>query len=185
VDVLVSDDMPGLSEAFSYSRRQLCILHALKRLGFILWKDRVSLEERKEALDAVKRPLFVLVKSVEKHLEDKDMVRLKRRIDWTLEKLGEAARDLRTRGHDKAAEFIERHAGFMVTFAELALEGIRIPYTTNRIERVMGEVAKRCKHKWMHWGTDGLRCILIFILVRYSDMEVYEGFKKAYICNKI
>ena len=33
VDVLVSDDEPGLPGAFNYTRRQLCILHALKRLG--------------------------------------------------------------------------------------------------------------------------------------------------------
>ena len=42
-----------------------------------------------------------------------------------------------------------RNARFMVTFAELALEDVQIPYTTNKIERLMGEVSKRCKHKWM------------------------------------
>jgi len=29
----------------------------------------------------------------------------------------------------------------MVTFTELALEGVRIPYTTNRSERLMGEIS--------------------------------------------
>jgi hypothetical protein len=53
----------------------------------MLLKDWVSLEERKEALDAVKKPLFTLVKSVEKYLEDKDMFRLSRRMGWTLERL--------------------------------------------------------------------------------------------------
>jgi len=42
----------------------------------------------------------------------------------------------------------------MVTFAKVALEiGISIPYTSNAIERLMGEISKRCKHKWMHWST--------------------------------
>jgi hypothetical protein len=181
VDVLVSDDEPGLAEAVKAEWRQLCILHAVKRLGFILWRDRVSLEERRMALEAIKMPLFTLVNSAEKHLADGDMDRLRWRIDWTLMMLGDAARDLRSRGYDKAGEYLERHAGLLVSFAELALEGIRIPYTTNRVERLMGEVAKRCKNRWMHWGTDGLRSILIFVLVRYTDEEVYERFKKAYI----
>jgi len=29
---------------------------------------------------------------------------------------------------------LERNARFMVTFAELALEGVKVPHTTNRIE---------------------------------------------------
>jgi hypothetical protein len=49
----------------------------------------------------------------------------------------------------------------------------------------MGEVAKRCKNRWMHWGTEGLRSMLIFVLVRYCCEEVYEGFKKDYICYQI
>lgn len=49
------------------------------------------------------------------------------------------------------------------------------------VERFMGEVAKRCKNKWMHWGTEGLRSILIFMLVRYTAEEVYKRFKKKYI----
>jgi hypothetical protein len=185
VDVLVSDDEPGLPETIRYRRRQLCILHGLKRLGFILWRDRVGLVERREALEAVKMPLFTLVRSVERHRVDGDMARLGWRIDWTLERLGVAAMSLRARGYEKAARFLERHAGFMVTFAELALEGVVVPYSTNRVERVMGEVAKRCKNRWMHWDMEGLRCILIFVLVRYSGVEVYEGFKKNYICNQI
>jgi hypothetical protein len=114
----------------------------LKRLGFILWRKRVSLEERKEILGAVKRTLFTLVRSAEKHLVDGDVDRLRWRIDWALWKLGEAALDLRDRGYPEAAGFLERHAGFMVTFAELALEGVAVPYSSNRVERVMGGVAK-------------------------------------------
>lgn len=184
VDVLVSDDEPGLAEAVKAEWRQLCILHAVKRLGYILWRDRMRLEERRVALEAIKTPLFTLVHSAEKHLADGDVDRLRWRIDWTMMMLGDAARDLRSRGYDKAGEYLERHAGLLVSFAELALEGIRIPYTTNRVERLMGEVAKRCKNRWMHWSTDGLRSILIFVLVRYTDEEVYERFKKAYIHNE-
>jgi len=72
----------------------------------------------------------------------------------------------------------------MVTFAELALEGVEIPYTTNEIERLMGEVSKRCKNKWMHWSTEGLKNILTIILVRYTNKQLYQQFKNAYIHNR-
>ena len=55
---------------------------------------------------------------------------------------------------------------------------------TTLIERLMGEVSKRCKHQWMHGSTYGLRKVLILVLVRYTDEALYEGFKNAYIHNK-
>ena len=74
-------------------------------------------------------------------------------IDAIFRELHDVACGLRGRGYPKAAAFVMKHRRFMVTFAELALEGIEIPYTTNRIERLMGEVSKRYKHMWMHWST--------------------------------
>jgi hypothetical protein len=183
-EVLVSDGEPGLIDAVKAERRQLCIIHAIKYLLFTLWREGMSPEERHEADEAVRHALFPLVYSARRHLEDEDGEKLRARIDGTLEELREVARGLRARGYPKAAEFLERNARFMVTFAELALEGVRIPYTTNRIERLMGEVSKRCKHKWMHWSTSGLRNILSIVLVRYTNEALYEAFKNAYIHNE-
>ena len=126
--------------------------------------------------------IFPLVYSTRRHPEDGE--RLRARIDEALRELRKVACKLRGRGYPKAAEFLERNARFMVTFAEVAMEGVRIPYTTNRIERLMGEVSKRCKQKRMHWSTDGLKNILILVLVRYTDEALYEGFKNAYIHNE-
>jgi len=182
--ILVSDDEPGLVNAVEAERRQLCVLHAIKYLLYTLWKEGMSKEERDEAAIAIKQTLFTLVNSTRKHLEDGDRERLQARISWTLRELHATARRLRGRGYPKAAAFITKHARFMVTFAELALEGVRIPYTTNRIERLMGEISKRCKHKWMHWSTSGLKNILTLVLVRYTDEALYENFKNAYIHNE-
>ena len=79
------------------------------------------------------------------------------------------------------AAFIRSNARFMVTFAKLALKNIRIPHTSNAIERLMGEISKRCKHKWMHWSTKGLENILQIILVRYPNPQFYQQFWKAHI----
>ena len=43
------------------------------------------------------------------------------------------AHRLRGRGYTRAAEFLEWYALFIVTFAEVALEGVEIPYPTTRI----------------------------------------------------
>ena len=182
--VLVSDGETGLIGAVKAERRQLCILHAIKYLLFTLWKEGMSKEERDEAAGAIKQTLFTLVNSTRKHLEDGDEERLQARIDWTLRELHEMARELRERGYPKAAALVTKHARFMVTFAELALEGVEIPYTTNRIERLMGEVSKRCKHRWMHWSTRGLKNILSLVLVRYTNELLYTAFKNAYIHNE-
>jgi len=183
-DVLVSDGEPGLVNSVKARSRQLCVVHALKHLLFTLWREGMSPEDRHEAGEAVRHVVFPLVYSAQKHLEEEDGEQLRARIDEALRELREAACELRRRGYPKAAEFLERNARFIVTFAKVALEGVRIPYTTNRIERLMGEVSKRCKHKWMHWSTNGLRNILILVLVRYTDEALYEGFKNAYIHNE-
>ena len=148
-DVLISDNEPGLINAVKTERRQLGILHALKYLLFTLWGEGMRKDERMEVDKAAKQALFTLVNSTKKHREDCDKERLKARIDRTLRELYQIADELEERGYTKASSFINRNARFMVTFAQLTLEDIEIPYTTNKIERLMGEISKRCKHKWM------------------------------------
>jgi len=144
----------------------------------------MSRDDRDKAARAIRQPLYTLIRSTKRHLEDGDRERLQARIGRTLRELHATAHRLRDRGYPRAAAFIEKHARFMVTFAELALEGVRIPYTTNRIERLMGEISKRCKHRWMHWSTRGLKNILPLVLIRYTDEALYENFKNAYIHNE-
>jgi len=182
--ILISDNEPGLTNAVNAEKRQLCILHALKYLLFTLWGEGMSKDDRMEVEKAVKQTLFTLVNSTKKHLKDRNKERLKARIDRTLRELYNIADELEERGYTKASAFIMKNARFMVTFAELALEDVEMPYTTNKIERLMGEVSKRCKHKWMHWSTNGLRNILTIILVRYTNKHLYQQFKKAYIHNE-
>jgi len=56
------------------------------------------------------------------------------------------------------------------------MEGMRIPYSSNLIERLMGEVSKRSKNRWMHWSEKGLRSMLTLVLVRYTEPVRYEKF---------
>ena len=72
----------------------------------------------------------------------------------------------------------------MVTFARLAMKGTRVPYTNNLVERLMGEIAKRIKHKWMHWSTRGLENLLNILLARYCNKRVYGEMKEKYLSPK-
>ena len=174
----------GAHSVVDDKNRWICILHALKHLLFTLWGEGMSKDERVKVEASVKHALFTLVNSTKKHLKDKDKMQLQKRIRQTLKKLHKIAEELDEDGYRRASEFIMKNARFMVTFAQLVLEDIQIPYTTNRIERLMGEVSKRCKHKWTHRSTQGLKDILTIVLIRYTNEPLYDNFKKAYIHNE-
>jgi hypothetical protein len=102
-----------------------------------------------------------------------------------LRALHKIAKELGEDGYLRAAEFVRKNAGFMGAFTEFALEDIKIPYATSRIERLMGEASKRCRRRRMHWSTQGLKGILTIAFTRYADKSLCEDFKKAYIHNEI
>jgi transposase-like protein len=131
----------------------------------------------------MKRILFTLVNSVREHLNDGDVDTVSKRVQHTLKGLKELSEELKKNGYDRASEFIRKNARLMVTFARLAVENISIPYTSNMMERLMGQVAKRCKHIWAHWSTDGLENMLQIILVKYCSPRFYDRFYKAYIAG--
>ena len=106
---------------------------------------------------------------------------MRRRIESTLKELNSLATKLKRRGYREASTFIARNGKLLVTFAELAIKDIQVPYTTNQIERLMGEIAKRCKHQWAHWSDQGLKNILTLILIHYTNPTLYEEYWQNYI----
>jgi len=178
---LVGDADRGMHLNLDHERRQLDLVHAVKDSLYKLWAEGMSKQEREAVGVEMKQLLYTLVNSVKKHMEDDDEEALKRRIESTVKGLITLAGDLKLKGYPKTATFIRSNARFMMTFAKLALKNIRILYTSNAIERLMGEISKRCKHKWMHWGTEGLENMLQIILVRYTNPQFYKQFWKTYI----
>jgi len=178
---LVGDAERGIRLNLDYARRQLDLVHAVKDSLYKLWAEGMSRQERETVGVEMKQLLYTLVNSVKKHLEDYDGEALRKRIESTVKGLIALAEHLKMKGYPKTAAFIKSNARFMVTFAKLALKNIQIPYTSNVIERLMGEISKRCKPKWMHWSTEGLENILQIILVRYTNPQFYKQFWKTYI----
>lgn len=154
---------------------QLCVNHAVKEAGNHLWRAGLPKAERRLILGRLRLILRILRSSVKKHLVDKDYGRLRWRISWTLDELAGLADELAAQGLVYTAGFIRRSANYVVTYARLALRDLRVPYTNNLIERLMGEVAKRVKNRWMHWSTAGLENLLNILLVRYCDGNLYSS----------
>ena len=100
---------------------------------------------------------------------------LRRKIRQTLKALDSYAARLKVEGCVSAAGFVSRSVQEMVVFARLALEHVRIPYTVNLMERLMGEVAKRVKNRWAHWSERGLNNLLTLLLVRYTNRNPYKS----------
>jgi uncharacterized protein YlzI (FlbEa/FlbD family) len=159
---------------------QLDLVHAARIAGFKLWEDKImSLEERKTIVSKLERVLYTLKNSVEKHFVDKNTDDLKSRINTTVDELKKMSKELWKLGCRKTATFIKEYSNNMVVFAKFAVNGRKVPWNSNIIERLMGEIAKRIKHKWMRWTTKGLETIINIILVRYCSEENYEEFKNV------
>ena len=182
-DVAVSDNEPSLRKALLEiaTDYQACVRHCRGDVGFYLWNAGLPKEQRREIAKKLTVILQTLRNSVKKHLVDRDFERLKWRISWALRELDGLSRELFLDGLDTVARFIRNAANYMVTFARLAMKGICIHITNNLIERLMGEVAKRVKHKWMHWSTRGLENLLNILLARYCNKRVYNEMKEKYL----
>jgi transposase-like protein len=184
-DFAVSDNEPSLRNALleKAANYQACVRHSVTDVRFYLWAAGLQKEQRKEIATRLRVVLETLRNSVNKHLADKDFERLKWRISWTLSELDNLSRELLVDGLDTVARFIRNSANYLVTFAKLAMKGICIPRTNNLIERLMGEIAKRIKHKWMHWSTKGLENLLNILLARYCSRRVYGEMKEKYLSS--
>jgi len=121
--------------------------------------------------------VFHLKNSVAKHRPAEEFAAIRSRIARTRERLEKTAWQLdAVRGAAKAAGYLRRWLPSIVTFAEHAVEGFEVPWTSNPVERLMGEVSKRCKNQWMRWTAEGLEAILQLRLVKYADPEYYQAF---------
>jgi hypothetical protein len=190
--VMVGDAEPAIRTSFRdcTAAYQLCILHVIRAVNFKLWRLSSSFSNSKRQMPSRTRLslvrdlssiLFRLVGSVKKHLLAPNPARLRRRIAQVLKALDSYAAKLKEEGCVSAASFVSRSVQSMIVFARLALEHVRIPYTANMMERLMGEVAKRVKNRWAHWSEKGLNNLLTLLLVRYTNRNLYKsGWRNIY-----
>jgi len=148
-----------------------------RTLGYNLWDDGVfSLERRTEIVTEVIDEVFHLKNSVAKHRPEEEFAAIRERIARTTKRIERTAWQLSQFGSRKAAGYLRRWLPSIVTFAEQALEGFEVPWTSNPVERAMGEVANRCKNQWMRWTEAGLEALLQLRLVKYANPDHYRTF---------
>ncbi len=179
---IVSDADQELANAFIVQDRthQLDLVHLVRTTAYKLWEDEeLSLELRELAVESLEHVIYPLAYAVEWYRETDDRADswLRERIDETVETLEQMATNLDSIECSIAAEYIQECSNRAVTFARLALEDVHVPWTSNRVERLMGEISKRCKHKWMRWTSRGQEAILRLLLTRYTSEEHYEQFR--------
>lgn len=179
--LLVADAEKAIRNTLKKAEFQMDIRHVISEVYHKLWEHGAPKETRKEILTELKAILYTLKSSVEKHVQDRDMDRLQWRIDKTLDDLKKLAEAVGRMGYWKVRKFVKNCANYMVTFARLVISGIKVPYTSNMIERLMGEIAKRVKNKWMHWSATGLENLLNILLVRYCNKKLYKKIWNKYV----
>jgi len=182
-EVTVSNNEPALRKALleKSDEYQSCILHCIRDIKFYLWQAKLSVDQRKPISMRVERVLWALRNLVEKHIFDGGVKVLRWRVDWALSELKKISSELFLAGLDSVGRFVCNAANHMVTFARLAIKGVVVPFSNNLIERLMGEIAKRVKHKWMHWSERGLENLLNILLIRYCNKRIYKELKEKYL----
>ena len=176
---VVSDADEGIVTAFTDEDRdhQLDLVHVGRTLDYNLWDDGVfSLDQRTEIVSEVIGEVFHLKNSVAKHRPEEEFAAIRERIARTTERIEKTVWQLDQFDSEKAAGYLRRWLPSIVTFAERAIEGFEVPWTSNPVERLMGEVSKRCKNQWMRWTREGLEAILNLRLVKYANPDHYREF---------
>jgi hypothetical protein len=176
---VVSDGDDGIVTAFTDENRdhQLDLVHVGRTLDYNLWDDGIfSLDQRNDIVSEVIEEVFHLKNSVAKHRPTEEFAAIRQRIARTTDRIEKTAWQLDQYGSEKAAGYLRRWLPSIVTFAEAAIEGFEVPWTSNPVERLMGEVSKRCKSQWMRWTATGLEAILNLRLVKYADPDHYQAF---------
>jgi hypothetical protein len=179
VECLVTDDDFGLM-AYPARVHQLCHVHFVRLLGVLLQEEEVGLLEREAILAPTRGLLAHLRNSVEVHRLRGEWWAITDRVRGTLTELEDLARRLERGACPRSARAIRREAKALVVFAEVAVHGIRLPATSNGVERMMGIIADRCKRKWAHWNS-GLENLLRLLLVRKTRPAAYAWATRRYL----
>lgn len=181
--VLVGDAETGLRQAFTQQGIdfQLCHLHAIRDMSLYLWYDKLEKNARTEFMKPFKEALYTVQNSVKKYWQDKNKYRVYSRVLQANKQINRLTAKARQRELGQTADFLEHNRQYLFTAAKLAVQqNLKVPWTTNQIERVMKEIGKRTKKKSMRWSTNGLKTILNAVLKRYFLPTQKRNHKNIY-----
>lgn len=161
-------------------------VHVIRYTGYALWLDGLKRGPEKSAIvGEVSRSLAHLRNSLALHLPRGEIEAVRYRIQQTTEEFRQLGGLVREDRRWRTARFLERMSNQVTTFATLALDGIVVPWHTNLLERLMGEVSKRCKHKWMSWTPHGSRALLTLLTTRALEPRTHEQFWRQKLYGRL
>lgn len=181
---VVSDGEESLVRAFCDGDRfhQFDLVHAPRSLLHKLWEDdQLPLKDRKAYANEVCGDVLYLKNSVALHRPAEEWDAIRRRIASTKMRLERTARHLELDGCRESASFVRKWNPALVRFAEAAIDGRRVPWTSNAVERAMGEVSKRCKNRWMRWTRRGIEALLTLTFTNIMYPDLYADFARTKI----
>ncbi len=149
--------------------RQIDLIHVWREVNYKLWQHGVNLKTRKEYVNEVKGILLRLKNSIDKP-------DLESRIKKAEKALNEFVKEMDKNGYQRVTWFFRKHMRNIFLFAYKRLEGINIPWHNNKMERKMGEIAKRMKNKWMKWSERGAENLANLLMKMRYEWNVYESF---------
>jgi len=174
--VLLSDGEEAIEKNLLVEgmEHQRCQWHGWKDLGYMLWAEGMSKEERGIIVSQL-RKLTIVLPFEERAVADEDREEIGEKLSGVKASLEEMVAYLKSKGYLKASGYLHRAGEKLFTYVEQWLvRGIQVGKTTGIIERTMREVARRAKRIGASWGDIGLLAILKFLLKRYFDKEGYQ-----------
>ena len=152
-----------------FKERQIDLIHVWREVNYKLWQHGVDLEKRRRYVNGVKGILLKLKNSLGKS-------DLESRIKKAEKALNEFVEEMDSRGYWRVSRFFKKHMKNVILFAYKRLEGINIPWHNNKMERKMGEIAKRMKNKWMKWSERGAENLGNLLMKMRYERGSYESF---------
>jgi len=152
---------------------QRCLWHGWKDLGYMLWAERMSKDERNTIAGQLKK-LAIALPFEEKVVMKEYKEEIGKRLNRVKISITEMVDYLKSKGYHRASGYLERASRNLFTYVKLWLEkGVQVGKTTDTMERTVREIARRVKRIGASWGDTDLLAILRFLLKRYFEKEGY------------
>ncbi len=174
--VLLSDGEEAIEKNLLVEgmEHQRCQWHGWKDLGYMLWAEGMSKEERAIIVSQLKK-MTIALPFEERAAAHEDREEIGEKLSKVKASLEEMVAYLKSKGYLKASVYLHRAGEKLFTYVGVWLgKGIQVGKTTDIMERTMREVARRAKRIGASWGDLGLLAILKFLLKRYFDKEGYQ-----------
>jgi hypothetical protein len=185
-------DVPGQLELFAHDgdryvekhlagiaeHAQRCTWHVPRGAGHVLWKEGMSLQERKAVGKNLTGLLAVEIPGKDwERVSEEDKKELRDKIAQSEKALSALASDFRARNYVKAAAYLESAGDRVFEHLRLWLRtGIIAPRTISILESIMREIGRRLKRIAWNWSDRGAEQIARMVLMRHYEPEEWEAF---------